>query len=407
MERNVAVMSFTTAIFSGFRSLWFPWWSLYLLELGATPEIVGFFTIVQEIPRMLSQLPGGFLSDRFGRKRMLVYCTTCRIIPPILFLFATSWQMLIPVIIFDSVIWGLYMPSITPIIAESVTPEKRGLAFGGNRMIMSIPGMFVPFLSGLLMDHLGVTKGVRTGFSLSIIAFFVMAVIRAKLLIETLEDEVGKEVGKPSFREAFSGILKLRDTIFAMIAVAAISAFALQMVQPFIVLYVINVMGLSKTQWGLIQTIIGIFTTTLSLPSGMLIDKLSRRLLTIIASGITLLERFIQLFVRDFNQILLLYIILSIGAGLSGGVLRGGIGPMGGLAWRTLLTDLVPSKNRGKVMGLMSLVTGITSTPSSVIGGYIWTSFGPDFLLTSGFLAGILPMLIFYFFVREPKIREK
>jgi nucleoside permease NupC len=55
----------------------------------------------------------------------------------------------------------------------------------------------------------------------------------------------------------------------------------------------------------------------------------------------------------------------------------------------------------------MSMITGLTSMPSSIIGGYVWTSFSPGFLLSSTFLAGMVPVLILYLFVKEPKTREK
>jgi MFS family permease len=177
----------------------------------------------------------------------------------------------------------------------------------------------------------------------------------------------------------------------------------MRMVQPFLVVYAVNVIELTKTRWGVIQTALGIISAVLALPGGMFSDRFGRRLSILIARFLSPFNWISLFLLRDFNQLLLLQVLIGIGIGLSGG----GDIAMGGPAWNALVADLVPSSDRGKVMGLMSMVSGIVGMPSSIIGGYIWTSFSPDTLLASSFFAGLVPLLIFYLFVKEPKIRER
>jgi MFS family permease len=257
----------------------------------------------------------------------------------------------------------------------------------------------------MLMDQVGVVKGVRLGFILTIIGHVIMTMARGFFLRETLTDS-DKETKRPNLQETFSGLFKLRGSILAMVIVTTLSSFSLRMVQPFLVVYAVNVINLTKTQWGTIQTIIGAISSTLSFPSGILSDRTSRRFSIILARSLHPFNRLILLLLRDFNQILLSHIIVGIGAGL-GGEATGPLGAMGGPAWSALVADIVPSKDRGKVMGLMSMVTGIASMPASILGGYLWTNFSPDTLLIFTFFAGMVPVIIFYFFVKEPKVREQ
>jgi len=354
---------------------------------------------------MLAQFPGGLLADRFGRKKLIVYCTAAQIVAPLSFLFANTWQQLIPGIIFDDVVWGLYSPARQALIAESLPYQKRGTAFGVFRTITSIPRIFLPILSGILMDQVGVIEGVRIGFILMILGHVVMTAARGLLLRETLSIK-NEEAKHTSLRDSVSGLAGLRGSVLAMLIVAIVSSFLVRMTQPFLVVYAVEIAKLTKTQWGAIQTIIGAISTILAFPSGVISDRFGRRLPILLARFLLPFNRLILLLTRGFNEILLLHILVGIGTGL-GGEAMGSSGAMGGPAWNALLADLISSKDRGKITGLMSMITGLTSMPSSIIGGYVWTSFSPGFLLSSTFLAGMVPVLILYIFVKEPKKREK
>jgi MFS family permease len=353
---------------------------------------------------MLAQFPGGLLADRFGRKRIIVYCTAAQIVAPLSFLFANTWQQLIPGIIFDSIAWGLYSPARQALIAESLPHQKRGAAYGVFRTITSIPRIFLPLLSGILMDQVGVINGVRIGFILTIAGHIVMTIARGLMLRETLFIKV-EAAQHSSLKKSFSGLISLRGSVLAMLIVAILSSFLVRMTQPFLVVYAVEIVTLTKTQWGLMETIIGAISTILAFPSGIISDRFGRRLPILLARFLLPFNRLILLFIRSFSEILFLHILVGIGTGL-GGEAMGSSGAMGGPAWNALLADLIPSKDRGKIMGLMSMITGLATMPASIMGGYIWANSSPEFLLASTFLTGMVPVLIFYIFVKEPKNRE-
>ena len=68
-----------------------PFWTPYLIkELGADLAAVGLLSMIQSSERLLFQLPGGVLAERFGRRKIIVYGTAMRILTPILYLMATN-----------------------------------------------------------------------------------------------------------------------------------------------------------------------------------------------------------------------------------------------------------------------------------------------------------------------------
>ena len=78
---------------------------------------------------------------------------------------------------------------------------------------------------------------------------------------------------------------------------------------------------------------------------------------------------------------------------------------MGGPAWQALIADLVPSHDRGKVMGLMGTVTGIVGLPGPYLGGYMYER-NPDQLLLVGSIIEALSIPIIILFFRDKKKSE-
>lgn len=97
-NRNIVALSSTNMLYHIFNNLWELWWSLYLFEVLKTPiTIIGLLATIQNTSRILFQLPGGIITDRIGKKKVIVFGTGLRVLAPILLLFAKSWVWVIPV----------------------------------------------------------------------------------------------------------------------------------------------------------------------------------------------------------------------------------------------------------------------------------------------------------------------
>jgi hypothetical protein len=246
-------------------------------------------------------------------------------------------------------------------------------------MLTSIPQIFMPVVSGYYLDQMGIAKGVRVGLMLFIGAASIATIVRAIFLTETLktedmDDHIKNESGMKGLLEVFR---RQPRTIYAMMAVSIISGFAMRMTWTFLTPYATYEVGLSTTQYGLLQSV----ATGISVP--LYFDSLS------------------LLMFRDYNQLLAAYGVIGVAGGLGGGRLRGG-GFMGGPAWQALIADLVPQRDRGKVMGLMGTVSGIIGLPGSYIGGVMYDR-NPNMLLAVGAGLEALAIPLILFFVKDQK----
>jgi len=406
-NRNIIAISSTNMLYHIFNSLWELWWTLYLIEeLKAPITIVGLLATIQNTSRILFQLPGGMLADKIGRKKVIVIGTGMRVIAPVFLLFARSWHWVIPGMILNSLA-SLYFPAFNAIIAESLPRERRGAAFGAYRMLTSIPQVFMPVVSGYYLDIMGVAKGVRLGLILFIGAASIATIVRAIFLEETLkpEGEGDQKNGGNNDESLFQVFRRQNRTIYALLSVAVISGFAMRMTWTFLTPYATYEVGLSTTQYGLLQSIATGISVPLYLVSGMIADRFGRVPCILLARGLGPFDSLSLLMFREYNQLMAAYSVIGVAGGLGGGRLRGG-GFMGGPAWQALVADIVPQKDRGKVMGMMGTITGIVGLPGSYLGGVMYDR-NPNQLLMIGAALEVLAIPLIFFFVKDPTKRKQ
>ena len=265
----------------------------------------------------------------------------------------------------------------------------------------------MPVISGYYLERMGVGPGVRIGLILFTCAAAIAVTVRAIFLTETLSpedmgnDDQGNKVEEKGMIETFR---EMPRTIYAMLLVAVISGFAMRMTWSFLSIYATNVIELSTTQYGLLQSIATGISVPLYLVSGFIADRFGRVPCILLARGLGPFDSLSLLLFKDFNQLVAAYGVIGIAGGLGGGRLRGG-GYMGGPAWQALIADIVPPRDRGKIMGLMGTVTGLIGLPGSYIGGYLY-DLNPNLLLALGSGLEALSIPIILFFVKEHKKPE-
>jgi MFS family permease len=386
--------------------LWFPYRSLFILELGATKELLGLLLMLETIGQIIFQLAGGILADRLGRRRVIVYSSFFRIASPIIYLFSTHWTHLAPGMILNSAAM-LGMPAINALIAESLPQKSRGAGYATYRMVTWMPMIVTSLLGGILMDYFGIIQGVQLCLIASLIVSIISAFLRWKFITETLEKTVIRQenvrVQQLSLKDRLVQQLgTIPRSVWILIVVSSLSGFAMRSVFSFMVVYSVEIVGLTKTEWGVIGSVVSLISTALTIPTGILTDRIGRKPCIVISRILSPLSTLGFTFATNFWQMCGVRVVGGVARGFGGLVW----GAMGGPVWQALVADVTPSKSRGKIMGMMGSITAIASTPASWVGGYMYDNISPNLPFQTSFILDTVGTIIFITLLKEPKKSE-
>ena len=176
--RNVVVLGLVSLLTDVSSEMLYPIIPLYLTSvLGAPMSVVGLIEGLAESTASLLKLVSGVLSDRYRRRLPWLYTgyglsTLSR---PLLAL-AGTWPILLAARLLDRAGKGLRGPPRDAMLAASVSPERRGMAFGLHRAMDTTGAVAGPLLGILLLNTLG----------LSYRAIFLVAAVPSVMAVASL-----------------------------------------------------------------------------------------------------------------------------------------------------------------------------------------------------------------------------
>ncbi len=383
--------------------LWRPFWGLYVLELGGSKAVLGALSTLQAFSNLLLQLPGGVLADRLGRRRIILASALFGFLPPLIFRLSTHWMMLIPGIIASS-LTALAIPARNALIAESLSPESRATGFGAYTMSWYLFIVLAYPFGGYMMDSMGVVPGVRLGLALTFLVMVPIAAIQWRYVTETLGTGPAsrEEASVPKPRVSLSLLRRAPREVWKLMVVAVLSSFGFQIFWSFVVIYCVEVLGMSKMQWSIVSIVANLVAACFMVPSGFLSDRARRRPYVILSQSLVSLASLGYVLSSGFWSVLLTRVIGGVGEGLGGNVMSS----VGGPVWQALVTEVTPMELRGSILGLMGTLTGFLCTPAPMVGGLLYESVSPQSPFYVSLVLGSLGCLIFALFVKEPQ-RER
>ena len=149
---------------------------LRAMDAGVSVAIVPLLWAAHHGTKVLSSLLGGDLSDRLGRKRLIVSGWLLYAAVYAGFAFATSEASLWILFLIYGIYFGMVEGAEKALVADLVRPEQRGTAYGLYNLAFGVTVFPASLLMGMIWDW----KGPTTAFLFSA---FTGAVAAALLLI--------------------------------------------------------------------------------------------------------------------------------------------------------------------------------------------------------------------------------
>jgi MFS family permease len=130
---------------------------LYVIEsIGFSLKDYAFLVSAGTIGSITGNLVGGALSDKIGRKRILLIAF---IIGTLSILGLTIFTTLVPMLalmFFKGIFWGIVYGVVPAYIADSVPDEVRGIGIGTFRTFMDMGGLIGPVAMTTIVTFIGV-----------------------------------------------------------------------------------------------------------------------------------------------------------------------------------------------------------------------------------------------------------
>jgi len=381
----------------------------YAISLGATVASIGIFTSSFMLSFAVMAPRMGGLSDRYGRKRLMLL----GILGDIVFGFATglvpSWEWLLIVRLINGAVSGAAMLAAEALLMDSVEPEVRGEASGFVMATAMIGRNIGPLLGGVIQWTSNNTLGLSLIDSYRI-PYFVDAgfAVAAFAMVYALVREPVAPAHREAHRKTAGDDFKLTGSIKVLLVNGFISGIGVGFIMPIMVLFYNDKFGMDAVGIGVILSVSGFIGLAASWIAGRVADRWGRKPLIALGSYLSQLFGFILPFTGDTTQAGVAMSARSMGFNISHP------------AFQALRADVVPPRVRGRVFGLF----GSAFTAGDVVGPIVSTwlydlyrfqtfdvvgvavpGLGIPFFINTAL--GVIGTTMVMLFVREPKPEER
>jgi len=370
LSRNLFILGVTSLLTDISTEMVYPLLPFFLISLKATPAVLGLIEGTSESLASLLRVYSGYYSDRMKRRKPWAIMGYAQSTLGRLFLYlATSWGWVLAGRVVDRFGKGIRTAPRDALIAESVSPDQRGRAFGFHRA----------------MDTLGATIGAGLGywfftsyqgeFRILFLISLVPAVL-AILLLTGVSEPISQSMPAAA-RSSFRPLDAWRQSPAQL--------------KWFLVITFLFTLGNSSNQFLLlraqnvgfrVETVILLYIcfnlayAAVSYPAGRHSDKIGRKSLLI---GGCLLYSVVYFGFALFKAPIAiwgLFVMYGVYNAMTDGV------------GKALVADLSPPDMRATTLGLHAMLTGIALLPASWIAGWLWQWLGaPAPFYFGGFLA--------------------
>jgi MFS family permease len=379
LERNTTAVVAAMFLMALGENLWRRFVPKYLEALGAPVVAIGAYGSTEDLLDGLYQYPGGWVGDLYGRRRAMLLFVSLAAVGYFVVAEARAWPVVIVGLVFVMCWTSMASPILFAVVGDSLPPERRAVGFSVQAILRRLPIVVAPTLGGLLIAAFGVLRGVRAGLLVSVVLAGITLLVVRRMRLDH------RSVATPTSIAAVWRSLPtpLRRLLVSDIFIRTCDA----MVDVFLVLYCVNVVGIAAPAFGLLIAIQTITVILCSLPASRLADRLGRKPFVIAT------------FVAFSTFPLAVVSAGSFGA-LTLAFMVGGLREIGEPARKALILEFVAPEVRARGVGLYYLMRSVAIAPAATIGGLLWKT-SPTLPFIMAGTIGLIGTLLFTLTVRE------
>jgi MFS family permease len=308
------------------------------------------------------------------------------------FIFAPTWQWVLSGQIFSAITRALIGPSFNAFIAEQSSEGTRARVFGITDTLFLIISVVGPPLGGYLVDE----YGFRIMLAVAWVFYALATLIRVsmartasrgheanpqKLTLSSLRSNLGSMVG----------LLLSGGVITWVLITDGVRDVAFMLSYNLMPVYLEQIGQMTYQQIGWLGSVFGLSMMLVTLPAGWLADRKGERLGIVIGFLLEAAAMFTFMNVNGFWGYALVWALFGLGGGM--------MSP----AYNSLISKVVPEKQRGTAFGLFGTSLGLVSLPAPAIGAQMWEKYGPRMPFYVTGLAALISAIPAWFKFKLPE----
>jgi len=390
-ERRLLPLFITIFIFSLGVGIVTPIIPLLAQSLGASYTEVGLVGTSYSIIFIMFAALSGKLSDRVGRRVLILISAVLNALAAVLYLVARDVNEIILIRTLEGLSWAAFWPSV-----EALTTEIASASASGRAMGLSSASYGAGFAFGsLLGGSIASTIGYRNTFY-----FYLLPSMIAALTISIWFKDVRVVYVSKGDRHVTSQSNELKMNLWEsrpFLLSNAIAASYTFVLGTLLTLFSVYAKGLGvEVFWiGVLFTLFWIGRIVSSMSAGRLSDRVGRRSILIpalIGCAIASLLAAISLGI-ELLSISMVIMGISIGAVFPVAV--------------ALISDNVHTQQRGVAMGLFETSCGIGMMTAATVGGIVADQFNPRYPYVLCALISIVSVIVLGVALRHAEAHSK
>ena len=352
--RDIWVITAIQLVASAGFSICLPFMPLYLhQERGLVMTLVGILFLVSGICSSATQMVGGVLADRMGRRRLLLGASVVRLflysgLAALIAVSAPVWAIIIVFIAGQSA--GMMMrPAITAMVVDLAPGDRLTETFGILRVGQNVGWAMGPALGGYLITFL------PYAWLFSVAA--LSSVITISLIFLFLRESYTGGTKRVEFRSMFTAATD--RTFLAFTALCLLVFLVMGQLGSTLSVFTVEKMGLSTAQYGMLLTANGIIVVLFQYPVARWAGRLIKARGLILGSLLYGIGWLSLSWAGDFSWALVTIAIVTAGEIV--------FTPL----TASIVGQLAPPDQRGRYMGFFGLSQSLSMSLSPLVGGVL------------------------------------
>ena len=379
LERNIVAVSVTMFLLALGENLWKRFLPKYLEMLGAPITSIGLFGTCEDFLDGVYQYPGGWIGDRYGRRRALLLFVALATIGYGLYWLAPSWPFVFAGLLFVMAWSSMASPTLFAVVGDALSKDRRARGFTVQSILKRVPIAVAPTLGGLAIAAYGLRSGVHLGLAVTVVLAAVTLGVVGRINIPVTSDPVPTDI--VAVWRSLPTPLRWLLTSDIFIRTCA------GLVDVFLVLYAINVIGISAPAYGVLVAAQMTTAIVSYIPVARFADRMGRKPFVIATFVAFALFPVAVVLARDFATLVAAFVV-------------GGLREIGEPARKALIVDLSAPSLRARSIGLYYLIRSLTIAPAAFIGGLLW-EVTPALPFWMAGLVGLVGVVVFAVTVEE------